>query len=40
MIAAGLVSWNGHPLLSTMPVATTHGRQTVADLLLEGRAQT
>jgi len=38
MIAAGLVSWNGHPLLSTVPVATTHGQQTVADLLLEDRA--
>jgi prevent-host-death family protein len=37
MIAAGLVSWSGHPLPSTMPVATTHGPQTVADLLLEDR---
>lgn len=37
MIAAGLVSWSGRPLPSTMPVATTRGPQTVADLLLEDR---
>jgi prevent-host-death family protein len=37
MIAAGLVSWSGRPVPSTMPVATTRGQQTVADLLLEDR---
>ena len=36
MVAAGLVSWSGRPLPSTMPVATTRGQQTVADLLAGG----
>ena len=37
MVEAGLVSWSGRSFPPTMPVATTHGQQTVADLLLEDR---
>jgi prevent-host-death family protein len=37
MVQAGLVSWSGRPLPPTTPVATAHGQQMVADLLLEDR---
>jgi len=37
LTTAGLVTWSGSKLGPRQPVATTRGRKTVSDLLLEDR---
>jgi prevent-host-death family protein len=37
LVEAGLVAWSGKNLARIAPVARTHGRQSVADLLLGDR---
>ena len=37
LVEAGLVSWSGKKLSRIVPVVSTHGQQTIADLLLEDR---
>lgn len=38
MAQAGLIVWNGKKLSPMAPVARTHGKRTVADVLVEDRA--
>ncbi len=37
LVQTGLVAWNGRKLRAISPAARTHGKKTVAELLLENR---
>ena len=37
LVDAGLITWSGKNLARIAPVARAHGKQSVADLLLEDR---